>query len=270
LGFCFGTRQAKATPEQNQCRYCHAPEVDGFARSKMARSMRVGGQEPKGVVKAPDTTITMYSDRRGSWQRLESQVGSPAFHVDYVVGSGTHASGYITSVANHVFQSPVAFYSSRSAYDLAPGFDKVSDPDFTRPIEVGCVFCHAGSFDAKAGTINEYADNPFPHLAISCDRCHGPTAAHLANPGRRTIVNPARLDAPARDSICELSRGEIIISAQLITIRYRCGNRRYPRVRSGGRGPSGGRTWPPAKAGARQRGWVDGSAGQNKRVRCFR
>jgi Flp pilus assembly protein TadD len=165
--------------------------------------MRLPGQEPSGIVKVPGTTITMYSDKQGSWQRLESQGTSLAFHVDYVVGSGTHAMGYLTSVANHLFQSPVAYYTSRSAYDLAPAFDKVSDPDFTRPIEQGCVFCHAGSFDAVAGTINEYAPNPFPHLAISCDRCHGPAAAHLANPGRQTIVNPARLEASARDSVCE-------------------------------------------------------------------
>src|ERR1700694_3206503 len=83
-----------APPDQNQCSKCHAEEVDGFARSKMAHSMRVGGQEPAGVVTAPGTTITMYSDKAGSWQALNSHETTITYHVDYVIGSGTHASGY--------------------------------------------------------------------------------------------------------------------------------------------------------------------------------
>jgi Flp pilus assembly protein TadD len=194
---------ANQPTESNPCRVCHAAEVDGFARSKMAHSMRLADQEPPGIVQLPGTTITMTSDKQGSWQSLTTQGGTQSYRVDYVVGSGTHASGYITRLDGHLFQSPVAFYSSRGKYDLAPGYEKVSDPDFDRPIERGCVFCHAGSFDAKAGTVNEYASSPFPKLAVSCERCHGPTAAHLADPGRQTIVNPARLEAAARDSVCE-------------------------------------------------------------------
>jgi hypothetical protein len=169
----------------------------------MAHSMRLGGQEPAGVVKAGDTTITMYADKSGSWQSLESEGTKQTYHVDYVIGSGSHADGYVTRVANHLFQSPVAFYRGRSSYDLAPGYQGGSDPDFTRPIAKGCVFCHAGTFDAVAGTQNEYGKKPFPHLAISCNRCHGSVAAHLAHPTEANIVNPEHLDPVARDSVCE-------------------------------------------------------------------
>jgi hypothetical protein len=192
-----------APPDQNQCSKCHAEEVDGFARSKMAHSMRVGGQEPDGVVTASGTTITMHSDKQGSWQTLTSHGSTTAYHVDYVIGSGTHASGYIMDLGNHLFQSPVAYYLSRSAYGLAPGYEGKPDPDFTRPIATGCVFCHAGSFDAVAGSQNRYSATPFPHLAISCNRCHGPLAAHLAKPSTKNIVNPANLEPAARDSVCE-------------------------------------------------------------------
>src|SRR5882757_4251837 len=50
-----------APPDQNQCSKCHAEEVDGFSRSKMAHSMRVGGQEPDGVVTASGATLTTSS-----------------------------------------------------------------------------------------------------------------------------------------------------------------------------------------------------------------
>jgi hypothetical protein len=169
----------------------------------MAHSMRVGGQEPAGVVTAPGTTITMHSDKEGSWQTLNSHGTTTTYHVDYVIGSGTHASGYMMDLGDHLFQSPVAYYLSRSAYGLAPGYEGKPDPDFTRPIATGCVFCHAGSFDAVEGSQNRYAAVPFPHLAISCNRCHGPLAAHLAKPGLGNIVNPADLEPAARDSVCE-------------------------------------------------------------------
>jgi hypothetical protein len=195
---------AMAAPDQpNPCRTCHAYEVDGFAKTTMAHSMRIGGMEPAGVVRAPAATITMSSGEGGSWQTLQSGPTTTRYHVDYVIGSGTHASGYIMDLGDHLFQSPVAYYRSRGAYDLAPGYEGTKDPDFTRPIGEGCLFCHAGTFDAVAGTENGYAKAPFSHLAIGCNRCHGPTASHLANPDPHNIVNPALLEPAARDSVCE-------------------------------------------------------------------
>jgi tetratricopeptide (TPR) repeat protein len=198
-----GAKPAATSSDGGQCRRCHGEEVDGFAQSKMAHSMRVGGQEPAGEVQIPGTTVTMYSDNRGSWQKLESHGSTNSFHVDYVIGSGAHASGYIMDLGDHLFQSPVAYYRKRSAYDLAPGYEGKPDPDFTRPIAEACVFCHAGSFDPVAGTQNQYGKVPFPHLAIGCDRCHGSAVAHLAKPEAQNIVNPANLEPGARDSICE-------------------------------------------------------------------
>ncbi len=189
--------------DDNQCRSCHSYEVDGFARSKMSRSMRLAGQEKPGVVRVPGTTTTTYSDKQGTWQRLDSADGASTFHLDYVVGSGTHASGFITSLGDHLFQSPVAFYAKRDGYELAPGYEGRPNPDFTRPVAEGCLFCHAGSFNPVEGTDSQYGKQPFSHLAITCSRCHGPTAAHLASPVPGSIVNPVSLDRAERDSVCE-------------------------------------------------------------------
>src|ERR1700761_1935453 len=119
-----------AANDPDQCRECHADEVDGYAQSKMARSMRLGAQEAPGIVRIPGTTIRMHSDKQGSWQTIESHGATNTYHVDYVIGSGTHASGYIVKLGNHLFQSPVAYYRSREAYDLAPGYEGRPDPDF--------------------------------------------------------------------------------------------------------------------------------------------
>lgn len=189
--------------DEDTCIDCHKDEVNGFARSKMAHSMRLPNHEPEGSVSAPEATLRMYSNRDGAWQTLQSHGNTQTYRIGYVIGSGTHAAGYIVSLANHLFQSPVAYYRRKAAYGLAPGYESESDPDFTRPVKPGCLFCHAGSFAQVAGSINEYAAQPFSHLTISCNRCHGPVGDHVANPSSSNIVNPAGLDPAARDSVCE-------------------------------------------------------------------
>src|SRR5579862_7298384 len=187
----------------NRCKVCHSEEVDGFARSAMAHALRRASQEPTGTVTTTNGKITAYSSPTGSWQRLETAVDISDYHIDYVIGSGNHASGYLVDINGHLFQSPIAFYKSRNSYDLAPGYEKSQDPDFTRPVAEGCVFCHAGSALHVSGTDNEYRNPVFPEKAISCERCHGPAGKHLADPRSGTIVNPAKLEPGARDSICE-------------------------------------------------------------------
>jgi len=187
----------------NRCKVCHSTEVEGYARSAMAHALRRAGQEPSGTVTTPNGKITAYASPTGSWQRLETAGDVSNYHIDYVIGSGNHASGYLVDIAGHLFQSPVAFYKSRNSYDLAPGYEKTPDPDFTRPVAEGCVFCHAGSALYVSGTDNQYRDPAFPDEGITCERCHGPTGKHLADPRAGTIVNPAKLEPGARDSICE-------------------------------------------------------------------
>ena len=185
------------------CQVCHASEVGGYAQSAMAHSLRRAATEPAGAVTTPDAKITMYTTPDGYWQRLESAGNVSTYHIDYVIGSGTHANGYLVNLDGHLFQSPVAFYKSRNAYDLAPGYEKTQDPDFNRPVAEGCVFCHAGTELHVKGTENEFRAPVFPAEGITCERCHGPSERHLADPRAGTIVNPSELEPAARDSVCE-------------------------------------------------------------------
>lgn len=189
--------------DRSGCGRCHSAEVAGFALSAMSHSMRPGGAEPDGKVQVGGTTITIYSSPTGTWQRLERDSHTSEYHVDYAVGSGKHATGYLVAIKDHLFQSPIAYYKSRHGYDVAPGYEAQADPDFTRAVTPACLFCHSGRAEPVAGTANEYKSPPFSHLAIGCSRCHGATEGHLAHPGPATIVNPARLQGDARNSICE-------------------------------------------------------------------
>ena len=86
---------------------------------------------------------------------------------------------------------------------MAPGMERYSDPDFTRPASAECLWCHAGRPRPVPGSVNRYRSPPFDAEAISCDRCHGPPGAHLRSPVASTIFNPARAAARERDSVCE-------------------------------------------------------------------
>jgi hypothetical protein len=191
------------TDDEDACIRCHKEQVNGFARSNMAHSMRLPSHEPEGVVRTPEATLRISSNGGTTVQTLESHGDTERYSVSYVIGSGTHASGYIVSLGDHLFQSPVAYYRRQAAYGLAPGYEGDSDPDFTRPIKPGCLFCHAGSFAPVPGTINQYSAQHFSHLEIGCRRCHGSLRTHVAHPDPSNIVNPATLDPASRDSVCE-------------------------------------------------------------------
>ena len=187
----------------DRCRFCHPAEVEGYARSAMARALRRPGQESAGTVTANGTTITIHSSPGGFTQTWENSGERADYRVDYVIGSGEHASGYLVNLGGHLFQSPVAFYKSRQSYDLAPGYESVRDPDFTRPVPEECVLCHSGSAQHVPGTLNQYRSLAFTQEGITCERCHGPAERHLADPRVGTIVNPSKLPRAARDSVCE-------------------------------------------------------------------
>src|ERR1700685_435466 len=86
-------KRLKAPGGASCSQFCHASEVEGYTRSAMAHSLRRAGQEPDGTVDTPDAKITMYSSPTGYWQRLQSGGDVTDFRVDYVIGSGNHASG---------------------------------------------------------------------------------------------------------------------------------------------------------------------------------
>ena len=123
--------------------------------------------------------------------------------VAYTIGSGSHAFGYVVQRDDHLFQSPLSYYANRRLWDMAPGYEESKNPDFSRPVTGECLFCHADKPRPLADTLNRFQSPPLEGAGIQCDRCHGPSEAHLRNPVPGSIVNPATLDHAARDSICE-------------------------------------------------------------------
>jgi tetratricopeptide (TPR) repeat protein len=189
----------------NPCARCHAKEVAGYEKNAMAHSLsqNFSGQPSGTFVHAPSQTkFRIDSDAKMTQSFTRGDV-SGTYPVQYVIGSGSHAYGYLVVFGDYLFQSPLSYYTRRRAWDVAPGYETRPDPGFDRPVTAECVTCHSGHAQPVKGTLNRYASPPFTAEAISCDRCHGDGSAHIERPSRHNIINPQTLPARARDSVCE-------------------------------------------------------------------
>src|SRR5262245_802672 len=128
--------------------------------------------------------------------------------LDYYIGSGAVGRSYAFLRDGFLFQAPVSYYSTTSRWDVSPGYEARDRLHLSRAVGPECLACHATGTQAVDGTRNRYEQPPFREGGIGCERCHGPGLAHIvaarqdASAARRAIVQPARLDAPRRDSIC--------------------------------------------------------------------
>lgn len=139
--------------------------------------------------------ITVYSKDGAMHHKLLEHDLAADYPIAYSVGYGIVGHSYLIELGGHLFQSPASYYIARSEWDVSPGYEHDHLLDFTRSISQDCLFCHAGTVEKTAGHTEL--------TPIACERCHGPSEKHRANPVPGTIVNPARLAGRERDSVCE-------------------------------------------------------------------
>jgi hypothetical protein len=129
--------------------------------------------------------------------------------LEWFIGSGVVGRSYGSLVDGFLFQAPVSYFSAASEWNLSPGYQGKPNIDVARPIEPGCLNCHASRVQHVASTQNRYREAPFLEGGIGCERCHGPGSDHVAamrmgkRSGATLIVNPVRLEAKRRDSVCQ-------------------------------------------------------------------
>ncbi len=195
-------------PADQRCITCHPKEVAGYAQTGMAKSlapMSAASPLPDGAFEHQfsKTSFTVHSTGAQMTQELTRSDETVKQTATFVVGSGNHAYGYLMQVGDYVFQSPLSYYTNKKLWDVAPGYENESHPDFARPVTFECLACHSGKPLPVADSINRYQKNVFAAYAISCDRCHGDVTEHLKSPVPGSIINPAKLTGAARSSVCE-------------------------------------------------------------------
>ncbi len=123
--------------------------------------------------------------------------------LNYFLGSGHLGTTYLYSIDRFLFESPVAWYSDLHGYDMKPGLAEMRSPPPALPMQSSCLRCHMSAVQpSEAGTLNQYKGEAFLHTGITCEACHGDAQRHIADGGKAAVVNPAKLSADQRDSIC--------------------------------------------------------------------
>ncbi len=118
----------------------------------------------------------------------------------YYIGEGRRGRTYLFSVDGFLFESPVNWYSDRQVWDMAPGYADARTIPMNLPSLPSCLDCHvSGIRPPIEGTENRYKMPVFEYSGVTCERCHGPGAAHVAG---GSIVNPGKLAPSRRDAVC--------------------------------------------------------------------
>ncbi|MBI2687051.1 MAG: tetratricopeptide repeat protein [Acidobacteria bacterium] len=183
------------------CAPCHAEIYRKYKQTGMARS---SGRTGDGLESFANVTFTS----AGAQYRVTPRYAVEFSHGDvkgsrameWFIGSGAVGRSYAGFVGGFLFQSPASYYSARKAWDISPGFRTKPFVDVARPIESPCLHCHSSGAKPMKGTENKYSDPPFAEGGVSCERCHGAGEEHVTR--RSPIINPAKLAAARRDSVC--------------------------------------------------------------------
>jgi tetratricopeptide (TPR) repeat protein len=206
----LGTPAASSPKEyvgNEPCASCHAGIYKSYAKTAMAHASGPAIQEliPGDFTHAPSgVRYRVYSDAEGAWLSFE-RPGDPAVNskrqLQYFIGSGRRGRTYLFSVEGFAFESPINWYAQKRVWDMAPAYQSAREIPMTLPALPACLACHTSNMRAPApGTENKYSLPLFAHAGITCERCHGPGAAHATSKG--AIINPSKLAPARRDDVC--------------------------------------------------------------------
>jgi len=191
------------------CGACHAEILHSYLSTPMANASGLAAErqktgafdhKPSGMryalsVDGPKLMLT-YRDENDPWIAATHQL-------EYFLGSGHLGLTYLYSLDDYLFESPIAYYSASQGLDLKPGLESMTQAPPALPVQAECLRCHMSAVQhSDPGTINRYRGLPFLHAGITCESCHGDTQTHLASGGKAAVVNPSKLNANRRDSIC--------------------------------------------------------------------
>ncbi|MBI1789888.1 MAG: hypothetical protein HYR60_20350, partial [Acidobacteria bacterium] len=204
LGVSLLVQGAIAAPRNTgslSCAPCHRRIFEAYSRTPMAQSSGApaGDAAGRSFVRA-GYRYRISRDGAGLWLDLDKDSVKARKRLSHFVGSGAMARAYLLEADGFLFEAPVAYYAASRKWDLAPGYGLYTYPFLARSIQPGCLSCHATGVEPVPGTQSRFRSPPFHEAGIGCERCHGPGSEHVASRG--SIVNPAKLAADRRDSIC--------------------------------------------------------------------
>ena len=208
----FPSLIAQPTPVREadaRCGKCHAEIYRNYLTTPMANASGVATEKliPGSYTHLSSglSYVVSQSGGQAMLTTLDQGHNSDALKrpLSFFLGSGHLATTYLYSINNFLFESPVAWYAASNKYDMKPGLAELKRVPPGIIMQSSCLRCHMSAVQqSDSGTLNHYKALAFLHSGITCEACHGEAEKHATEGKRRGIVNPARLSAEQRDSIC--------------------------------------------------------------------
>jgi predicted CXXCH cytochrome family protein len=168
------------------CSVCHTQTYTRWKNTRMANVVRDPREHPDAIIpdlSKPDPLLTFTKDQ-----------------IAFVYGS-KWKQRYFTKVGDDYFPLGAQWditHKQWRAYQVANGTDWWTafypGGNNTRPTGPLCDGCHSVNYDIRTKRVTEWN--------VGCEKCHGPGGAHVDNPSRANIVNPARLDPVSAVNVC--------------------------------------------------------------------
>jgi tetratricopeptide (TPR) repeat protein len=191
------------------CGQCHAKILHSYLETPMANASGIAAERLKTGVYEHKLSGVRYSLSLQSsqlmltYQDQKDPEIAASRKLEYFLGSGHLGLTYLYSLNGYLFESPVAYYSASQSLDMKPGLESMTQAPPALPVQAECLRCHMSAVQhSDSGTINRYSGLPFLHAGITCESCHGDSRQHLVTGGKAALVNPSKLSATLRDSVC--------------------------------------------------------------------
>jgi tetratricopeptide (TPR) repeat protein len=207
LGVGSSAQMKNADPGSEACSGCHAEIYAAYMKTVMAGASGAAGA---GLItgelkhKKSGVVYRVYQQEGRTWMSYEREKENDfrgQRELLYFIGSGAKGRSYLFSVQGFLFETPINWYSQENRWNMTPAYTEAREIPMNLPSFVDCLNCHTSGMQTPvAGTDSKFSGKPFLHAGITCERCHGAGGGHLE--GKGAIVNPAKLPAEQRDSIC--------------------------------------------------------------------
>jgi hypothetical protein len=134
---------------------------------------------------------------------------------DIVVGSARKGQSYLAWMKSRLVQLPITYFTPAAQWSNSPGYSP-NRPTFYRPITSRCLECHSTYFQKTSDSARQLEDFDRSRIiyAVDCEKCHGPSAAHVEfhkqNPGvkeAKYVLNPGKFSRERLLDLCALCHG---------------------------------------------------------------
>jgi predicted CXXCH cytochrome family protein len=214
------------------CAECHAERVAEFQATRHClacckpdpKSMPAAFGSKSAAYAARQPNVRFEMTRSGDEFFETTIVGTPqgeersTARIDLVYGAGAGTDEvYLSWKGEALYELPIAWLHPEQCWG-ASAFLPLGEGSFARELTPRCLDCHNTWFEHAPGTLNVYKREP-AILGVTCEKCHGPGADHVAfhqarrrsSSGGEAIVNPARLSRERQIDLCAQCHSNAIL-----------------------------------------------------------